>query len=153
MTLASRYKLENLPVATIEDIRAIPGQRLTITPHDENWDKAFEARIAQLPETAGILSSLLDPSFASDRSNDEKLKKDYAALASDVERIGVFNASIRVSPEEQDAQKHRIKAIFMTIGPLFQEAYKRAEKNQEIAPVDIDTFVFSDRIIRFTNKR
>lgn len=153
MAFVAPIAKDRLPTATIEQIRAIPGSALTSKERDEAWDKAFEARVAVLAATAPLFNLLMAASLANDRKNDESLQVKYKALLSDAERIGVFGAATRLPDSNQEAQKPRVKAVFLVIGPAFQEAYKRAKAGQEIRPVSIVERQFADRGVRFTGGR
>lgn len=144
---------DKLPIATVEQIQGIPGSALTSKDRDEEWDKAFEARVAALPATSELVNLLRAPSLADDRKNDESLQAKFKALRSDAERIGVFGAATRLPASNQESQKPRVKAVFLVIGPAFQEAYKRAKEGNEIRPMTIVERQSADRAVRFTRAR
>lgn len=140
-----------LPLSTPEQIRAIKGSVLTATDRDTEWDKAFEARVALLPGCDRIVGELKNPAIADDRSKDDDIKKRYNALPSDVERIGTFGAGTRVEESAIPANKPRLKAVFLFLGPEFQAAYKRAKNGNEIKPVSLADRQTADRNVRFTS--
>jgi hypothetical protein len=140
---------DKLATTSDDDLRQIDGKSLTGSERDEDWDKAFEVRVSNIPAVSSIVNDLKNPGIANDRSKDKDILNRYAALLSDVERIGAFNAGTRVEQSQIEANKPRLKAIFMFLGPEFQKAYKRAKDGQAIRPFKISALLRADREVKF----
>ncbi len=140
---------DKLATTSDDDLRQIDGKVLAGSERDEEWDKAFEARVSNIPAVGGIVNDLKNPTIADDRSKDKGILDRFAALISDVERIGAFNAGTRVEQSQIEANKPRLKAIFLFLGPEFQKAHKRAKDGQAIKPFKANALLRADRTVSF----
>lgn len=140
---------DKIATLTDDDVRQVDGKSLAAAERDENWDKEFEARVAKMPAAGAIINDLKDPNIASNRGKDEDIKSRFNALLSDVERIAAFNGGTRVEQSQIEANKPRLKAIFMFLGPDFQKAHKRAKDGQAIKPFKASSLQRADFIVKY----
>lgn len=149
MAFAAPIAKDKLATSTDDQIRQIPGQSLASADRDDDWDKAFEARVAKIAACGALINELKSPSIANDRSKDKDFLSRYDALQSDVERIGVFNGGTRVEQSQIEANKPRLKAVFLFLGPEFQKVHKRAKDGQAIKPFKASTLLIANKEVRF----
>jgi hypothetical protein len=149
MAFAAPIAKDKLAAATDDAIRQIPGTAMAASDRDEEWDKALEARVKNIPAAGAIMNDISNEAIANDRSRDADIIARFNALLSDVERIAVFNGGTRVEQSQITPNKPRLKAVFQFLGPEFQKAYKRAEKGQAIKPFKASALFKADRDVKF----
>lgn len=149
MAFVAPIAKDKLATTSDDDIRQIDGKALASSERDAEWDKAFEDRVSKIAAVGSIVNDLKNPGIANDRSKDKDILARYAALLSDVERIGAFNAGTRVEQSQIEANKPRLKAIFMFLGPELQKAHKRAKDGQAIKPFKSSALLRADREVKF----
>lgn len=149
MAFAAPIAKDKLAATSDDDIRQIPGSALAATDRDEEWDKALEARVKNIPAAGAIINELNNAAIINDRSKDADIIARFNALLSDVERIAVFNGGTRVEQSQIEANKPRLKAVFQFLGPEFQKAHKRAKEGQAIKPFKSSALFKADRVVSF----
>lgn len=140
---------DKLASTSDDEIRQLSGDVMSSSERDEEWDKALEDRVKNIPAAGSIISDLTNETIANDRSKDSDILARFDALLSDVERIVVFNAGTRVEQSQISANKPRLKAVFQFLGPEFQKAHKRAKDNQPIRPFKQSSLVTANMAVNF----
>lgn len=141
--------VEKLKTASINDIRNLSGIMLSTTERSKEWDDIFISKINEFSETNFLVLKLKNNSIINNRENDTTIINEYNSLLSDSERIGVFMASTSIEENALNDEKPRLKAIFLFLGPHFQEAHKRAKDGYEIKPIYLSEIQGADKTVNF----